>query len=170
MEVFTVEEQPMDPVLVAFTTKNGSTAEVADVVARTLRSQGWAVELVPITDRPDVAGRSLVVVGAPIYNGRWDRRARVFLKRHRSRIASVPVAVFGMGPREATEEAFERSRAQLDRALAKLRWLQPIAVTVFGGVDPPKKHPRRDVRDWDAIDAWCAELAASVRAPVAGTD
>jgi hypothetical protein len=52
----------------------------------------------------------------------------------------VPVAVFGMGPRSDTEEAWQRSRSRLDRALAKRGWLTPGAVMVFGGVDPPARR------------------------------
>jgi menaquinone-dependent protoporphyrinogen IX oxidase len=59
------------------------------------------------------------------------------------------VAVFGMGPRNDTVEARGRSRAQLDRALAKRAWLAPVAVTIFGGVDLPGrgKRPQRDSRN-----------------------
>lgn len=87
------------------------------------------------------------------------RPTRRFLKRHRSELASIPVAVLGMGPREATAEAFAPSRAQVERSLPKLPWLTPVQVGVFGGADPPKKNPRRDVRDWDEIDAWCVSLS-----------
>lgn len=57
----------------------------------------------------------------------------------------TPLIVFGMGPHEGTEEAWQRSRAQLGRALARRGWLNLVAVTVFGGVDPPGrgKGPRR---------------------------
>jgi menaquinone-dependent protoporphyrinogen oxidase len=64
-----------------------------------------------------------------------------------------------MGPREDTEEAWQRSRTQLDRALARRGWLNPVAVTIFGGVDPPGrgKGPPRDLRNWQAIHAWAAD-------------
>jgi len=55
---------------------------------------------------------------------------------------------------------------QLDRALARHGWLTPVAVTVFGGVDPPgrSKGPPRDLRNWRAIDTWATEnLAATAR-------
>jgi menaquinone-dependent protoporphyrinogen oxidase len=106
-----------------------------------------------------VLGSDLVVLGAPLYSGRWHRDAQRFLKSHRDELGSVPIAVFGMGPRSGEEEGWRRSRAQLDRALAKRSWLSPVAVAVFGGVDPPRRrHERRDLRDWTAIDAWAAQL------------
>jgi len=154
-------------VLVAYATKNGSARQVAEAIAVALREAGAQVRAGPArTIREPAAGYDLVVVGAPLYSGRWHRDAHRFLKRHRRELAAVPVAVFGMGPRNDTEEAWQRSRAQLDRALARRGWLNPVAVTVFGGVDPPGrgKGPRRDLRNWRAIDTWATDtLAATAR-------
>ena len=147
-------------VLLAYATRNGSTREVAEAVAATLREHDAQVVLLPArAAREPVAGYDLVVLGAPLYSGRWHRDAHRFLRRHREELAGVPVAVFGMGPRSDTEDAWQRSRAQLDRALAKRSWLAPVAVTVFGGVDPPGRggRERRDLRDWDTIRAWAAD-------------
>jgi len=117
--------------------------------------------------REAVAGWDLVVLGAPIYSGRWHRDAHRFLKRHRNDFEVVPIAVFAMGPRSGDEEGWQRSRAQLDRALAKRGWLAYVAVAVFGGVDPPKERhgERRDLRDWEAIRAWATGLPAFARPP-----
>ena len=157
-------------VLVAFATRHGSTREVAEEIAATLRALGADVELREACGVPgpggfarDRAGTwSLVVLGAPLYSGRWHRDAHRFLRRHRKELAGVPVAVFGMGPRNDDVLAWERSRTQLDRALAKHSWLTPTAVMVFGGVDAPDKRPRRDLRDWTKIDAWAASIADPV--------
>ena len=113
-------------VLMAYATKNGSTQQVADAVAAALRERGAQVALLPARAAGEsVAGYDLIVLGAPLYSGRWHRDAHRFLRRHRRELAAVPVAVFAMGPRTDTEEAWQRSRAQLDRALAKRDWLQP---------------------------------------------
>ena len=154
-------------VLVAYATRHGSTREVAEEIAATLRALGADVELRDARGAPAPGGFargqagswSLVVLGAPLYSGRWHRDAHRFLRRHRQDLAGVPVAVFGLGPRSADEQAWRRSREQLDRAVAKHAWLTPVAVEVFGGVDPPGKRPRRDLRDWARIEAWAAGIA-----------
>jgi menaquinone-dependent protoporphyrinogen oxidase len=151
----------MNRVLVVFATKNGSTREVAEAIAAVMRSDDVDVEIATAREaKGSVGDRDLVVVGGAIYSGRWHRDAHRFLKRHREELAAMPVAVFGMGPRVEDAEAWRHSREQLDRALARRPWLSPRAVTVFGGVDPPRRadRPRRDVRDWDAIRAWSRDL------------
>ena len=155
-------------VLVVYATRHGSTGEVAGVVARTMVERHATVELRPAGEvRGPVAGYDLVVLGGALYSGRWHRDAHRFLKRHRRELAGTPVAVFAMGPRADVADAWQRSREQLDRALAKRAWLDPVAVQVFGGVDPaPRRNrPRRDLRDLDAIQAWGAQVLTHARAP-----
>ena len=116
----------MSRILVAYATKNGSTREVAEAIAATLDNRGVAVDVHPARSiRGSVAGWNLVVVGAPIYSGRWHRDAHRFLKRHRDELRQIPIVVFEMGPRDGAEEAWRRSRSQLDRALAKREWRPP---------------------------------------------
>lgn len=45
-------------------------------------------------------------------------------------LADVPLAVFGMGPRTDTEDAWHRSYAQFHRALRKHRWAVQAVATV----------------------------------------
>jgi len=150
-------------VLVAYATRHGSTGEVARFIGDRLGTRGLAVDVVPARDvRGGVDGYDLVVLGGALYSGRWHRDAHRFLKRHRAELGKVPVAVFGMGPRNPTPDAFAGSRSQLARALARRDWLRPVATEVFGGVDPPSRHPerRRDARDWGVIEAWCYSVTA----------
>ncbi len=153
----------MSAILVAYGTRHGSTAQVAGAVAGYLRAEGAQVTLVPVRAVTEpVDGYGLVVLGAPLYSGRWYRDGHRFLRRHRAELARVPVAVFGMGPRTDTPLAWQHSAAQLAHALAKHPWLDPVAVTVFGGVDPARRRvgaPHRDLRDWAAIRSWALSLS-----------
>jgi menaquinone-dependent protoporphyrinogen oxidase len=150
-------------VLVAYATRHGSTREVAEAVATAIQAAGGRVEVAPAAAvRKPPRGFDLVILGGSIYSGRWHRDAHRFLKRHRAALAPVPVAVFGMGPRRGEQLAWQRSRAQLDRALARRDWLVPIASAVFGGADPAGggHRPRRDQRDWAVIGDWARQLLA----------
>jgi menaquinone-dependent protoporphyrinogen oxidase len=99
-------------VLLAYATKNGSTQQVAQAITTALREAGAQATARPSRAvRESVAGYDLVVLGAPLYSGRWHHDAHRFLKRHQRELAVVPVAVFGMGPRDDTQQAWQRSRA-----------------------------------------------------------
>ncbi len=152
-------------ILVAYATKHGSTQEVAETVTEELQGLGLDVELTELGKVHDLDGYDSVVIGAPLYMGRWHSDARRFLKRHREELEELPVAVFALGPLKLTEQDVAGSREQLDRALALVPELRPATVEVFGGVvDPAKlrfplnKMPAGDARDWDAIRAWARSL------------
>jgi len=158
-------------VLVGYATRYGSTQEVAEAIAATLREGGFAVDIQPLREVHTLEGYSAVVLGAPLFMFRWHKDALRFLSRHRRALMERPVAVFALGPvHDPYDEAEWRdSRAQLDRALAKFPWLAPVALEMFGGkYDPAKlgffirlfagKEPASDLRDWSAIRAWAGNL------------
>ena len=159
----------MEPsILVAYATKHGSTRAIADAVTAGLRERGLAADSLPAAQVDDVGTYSGVVIGGALYMGRWHRDAVDFVRRHSSALSLVPVAVFAMGPRTLAPAEVEQSRAQLARALARTGALAPFAVAIFGGVIDPKKlrfplsrMPASDARDWDAIQRWIDELAAT---------
>jgi menaquinone-dependent protoporphyrinogen oxidase len=159
--------------LVTYATKAGSTREVAEVVARTLREHGHEADLRPAAEVGTLAPYGAVVLGTALYTGRLHRDARRFLRHHREQLAERPLAVFAMGPKTLADDEVAASRAQLDRALAAYPELQPATVAIFGGVVEPAKlrfpfnrMPATDARDWDAIRAWADEIAG-VLTPVA---
>jgi menaquinone-dependent protoporphyrinogen oxidase len=151
-------------ILVAYDTKNQSTAEVAEAVAGELREHGFGVEVRLATSVRGLCGTEGLIVGAPIYSGRWLKGAHRALKRL-ERLAPAdrpPVAIFALGPRkDESPEDWERPRQQFQRALGAHPKLIPVSTALFGGADPPKKKLRRDIRDWDAIRSWAREVAAA---------
>jgi menaquinone-dependent protoporphyrinogen oxidase len=146
-------------VLVAYGSRQGSTRDVAEAVGATLREQGREVDVEPAGKVKEIGRYEGVVLGGALYRGRWHRGARRLLKRQRGRLSTMPVAVFAMGPRRNEEVAFERSRLQLERALAKAPEVEPTSTAVFGGVDREKGI---DLRDWEAIRAWAQKVGAAL--------
>jgi len=158
-------------VLVGYATRYGSTQEVAEVIAATLRECGLPVDIRLLREVRTLAGYSAVVLGAPLFMFRWHKDALGFLSQHRKALSERPVAVFVLGPTHDPydEEEWRDSRAQLDKELAKFPWLTPIALEMFGGkYNPAKlrfpikllvgKEPASDLRDWTAIRAWAESL------------
>jgi hypothetical protein len=81
-----------------------------------------------------------------------------------SELRRVQVASFALGPRR-DEEAWRRSRSQLEQALAKRPRAGARRVGLFGGVDPTgrRRTARRDLRDWTEIGTWTRRVLAAAR-------
>jgi menaquinone-dependent protoporphyrinogen oxidase len=162
------------PILVAYATKHESTHEVAETLAARMRQRGADVDVRPAAEVGMLGPYGAVVLGGALYMGRWHRDARRFLARHREELEERPIAVFAMGPLEMTPSDIAGSRRQLDRALAREHDLDPVAVTIFGGVvDPaqlrfPFTHMEAsDARDWEAIRSWADEVVDLFATPAA---
>jgi menaquinone-dependent protoporphyrinogen oxidase len=112
-----------------------------------------------------------VVLGAAIYNAKWNADAHQFLVRYQDALSQLPVVIFTLGPLSASDAAKRNSRRQLDSELAKYSWLKPVAVEIFAGkLDPAKLGfferlgtTARDLRNWDAIRAWANALPAQLQ-------
>jgi menaquinone-dependent protoporphyrinogen oxidase len=167
-------------ILVAYATRYGSTQEVAEAVAATLRECGLAIDIQPMRDVRTFDQYRAVVLGAPLYMFHWHKDALHFLARHREALMQRPVAIFALGPLHAEEKEFQEVRGQLDKELAKFPWLTPAAIAIFGGKFDPEKltfphnllpalknMPASDVRDWTAIRAWASDLAAQFQPALA---
>ena len=160
----------MASVLVTYATKYGSTRDVAEAIAARLRERGVTIDVRAAGDVDSLGGYDAVVFGGALYFFRLRREGRRFLSHHRKALSEMPVAVFGMGPIEDTEEQYMGARKHLDKSLAKNQSISPVAVAVFGGVLDPtglrfpdanpamKKLPPSDLRDWEAIGAWADTL------------
>ena len=66
-------------ILVAYASTHGSTQEVAEVVAETLRGQGLVVDLQPARNVRSLEGYSAVVLGASLYMFHLHKDALRFL-------------------------------------------------------------------------------------------
>jgi menaquinone-dependent protoporphyrinogen oxidase len=153
--------------LLAFATKHGSTQEVAESIAAILVASGNEVDVRAAEDVRDLSDYDGVILGGALYMGRWHGDALGFLERHRDALATIPIAVFAMGPHTLADADVASARAQLDRALAKVPDVSPSAVAIFGGVIDPNtlrfplsRMRASDARDWQAIAAWTNEVAA----------
>ena len=159
-------------ILVAHASRHGSTREVAEAVAATLRAHDFAVDVMAAGEVGLLRQYAGVVLGGALYTGRLHKDARGFLARHRDALAGRTLAVFALGPRTLAPDDIAGSRAQLDRALRGVPELVPVSVAVFGGVVKPEnlrfpfnRMPASDARDWAAIDAWAGELALRFSPP-----
>ena len=158
-------------VLLAYATRFGSTQEVAETVAASLRAAGLNVDLQLMSQVESLDQYEAVVLGAALYNTKWHAEAHRFLAQHQKALTQRPVAIFTLGPLSSGAVAMRNSRRQLDKELAKYPWLKPVAVEVFAGKYDPRspglgfferRVPASDHRNWDAIRAWANALPAQL--------
>lgn len=164
--------------LIVYATRHGSTREVAAAIWREL-GDDYRAEVKAAEDVRNLDGVRAVVLGGCLYMGHWHHDAVRFLKRFRSELAEIPLAVYALGPKTMAAEDVAGSRKQLEHALARVTEIDPRSVAVFGGVINPKKLPfpfnhlpKSDARDWDEIRSWTRELPDALelsreRVPVA---
>lgn len=160
-----------EPILVTWATRSGSTAEVAESIVATLRTGGLDVECRPVRDVESLDGFGAIVVGIPLYMGRFHRDGRRFLANHRRELAGRPVALFVLGPIHEKEEEFASARRQVTKQLAGFPSFAPAFQEIFGGRWDParlsfpwnllpamRNMPANDARNWTAIHAWAEQL------------
>jgi menaquinone-dependent protoporphyrinogen oxidase len=122
----------MRSVLVCYTTRYGSTGEIASVIAGELEIEGFEVTLSPISRVGNPGPYDAVVIGSPLYMGKWLAEGRDFVSRFRKELQDLPVAVFTVGYsfRQRVKEYIVPS----DDALAPVRvFISPVAAGYFPG-------------------------------------
>jgi menaquinone-dependent protoporphyrinogen oxidase len=160
-------------VLVAYGTKYGATAEIAEKIGDALRRAGLPAEVVPADRVGDLSHYCAVILGSAVYIGRWRKEAAKFLESNEATLAGMPVWLFSSGP---TGEGDPVELAQGWRFPAKLQAvadrIEPRDLALFhGAVDVSQLNfiekwmlknvqtPIGDFRDWDAITAWAVGIA-----------
>ncbi|MEA4907229.1 MAG: flavodoxin domain-containing protein [Anaerolineaceae bacterium] len=169
-----------DPLLVTYASKYGATQEVAEAIATALSERGLNVNLLPVRQVRSLGEYGPVVLGAPLYIGRWPGEVGQFLARFQPELARRQVAVFTLGPTQAGDKDWQGARDQLDQELARYPWLKPVKVELLGGkYDPARLRfpdsllaklpasplyqlPPSDQRDWTAIRAWADDVYAGL--------
>jgi menaquinone-dependent protoporphyrinogen oxidase len=158
-------------VLVAYSSKRGSTAEIAETLAATLRREGLGVCLERAEEVRSLEPYEAVVLGSAVYMKRWRGEAKHFLKKHRKALRQKPFWVFSSGPVGAPAND-NPDWMEPPKLAEKVEELGGRGHAVFGGRVPTE--PRglmekamaegvpeqfRDRRDWEAIRAWATEIA-----------
>jgi len=157
-------------ILVAYATRNGSTAEIAQAIGKELTNAGITVDVAEIKTVSTLAGYNAVVIGGPLYMGSVEGAVGKFVGNYCEQLLKLPVAAFvaGLAPKNPDPGAVEAAMAALRKSLGPVT---PVTSTLFAGkLDPAKvnfvmrkflemaKIPAGDFRDWDAIATWTREL------------
>ena len=83
----------MKKILVAYATKSGSTAEVANTIAEDIRKSGELVDVKPLSEVKDISTYDALVVGGPMMMG-WHPQVTEFMKKNAQVLKGKPLACF----------------------------------------------------------------------------
>ncbi len=161
-------------VLVAYATRYGSTAEVAQTIAEILSEEGAEVDVRRVGNAIETSRYDAVVVGSPARLGRLLPESIAFVRRNAAELWRLNVAYFITGLTMRVDTASNRRQAESYlQPLCRIR--PPVRTGLFGGkVDRSKLGPllrlflsrdrsgtlsEGDYRDWTAIKLWARELA-----------
>jgi menaquinone-dependent protoporphyrinogen oxidase len=167
--------------LIAYATRAGSTAEVAEAMGVSLREAGVMVEVQPMHLVESLQGWKSLILGAPLYVGHFPSEFHKFFTLHHEALTTLHPWCFVLGPTRDVPKDFEAARDQAEKQLKRYPWFGPRELRVFGGKwdpntmgfpfnllrrlpgNPMAKIPAMDVRDWAAIQQWAADIARQVK-------
>ncbi|MEV7179058.1 flavodoxin domain-containing protein [Kitasatospora sp. NPDC093679] len=164
-------------VLVAYGTKHGATAGIAEEIGRVLDEEGFATEVVPAAEVTTVADFDAVVLGSALYMNHWQRDALRCAHRHADELARRPVWLFSSGPVDSSAEQHEIP--PVAQVAEELEHLHARGHVTFGGsvtAETPGLVARSmvrhgkggDFRSPEHIRRWAQEIGAELRADEAG--
>lgn len=166
----------MTRVLIAYGSKHGATAGIAQRIGEVLAAHGLAVTLRGADQVGELGPYEAVVLGSAVYAGHWRPEAVALLQAQAEALSARPVWLFSSGP-TGTGDPVERldgwrfpeeQQPTADR-------IRPREIRLFHGkidldalsigerlVVRALGAPTGDYRDWPAITAWAEGIAAAL--------
>jgi menaquinone-dependent protoporphyrinogen oxidase len=161
----------MTKILVAYASKHGSTAEIAQSIGQTLRENHHEVDVLSVEDVKQIEKYQALILGSAVYSGRWMKEAVSFLRTHQ--FNELPIYLFSSGPignAEPHELLDGYTIPELVKDLTKdlnlcdvqifhgkidLRKLSLAELMLFKSVGAQSG----DFRRWDAIKLWAQHVS-----------
>lgn len=85
-------------VLIAYGSKRGGTAGLAEMIGDELTAAGLKTVVKPAREVRSLEGFDSVVIAGALYAARWHRDARQFARRHATELRGRPVWLVSSGP------------------------------------------------------------------------
>jgi menaquinone-dependent protoporphyrinogen oxidase len=162
-----------EKILIAYGSKAGSTAEVAQAIGEEMKAAGADVTVQPVDAIKDISAYDAVVVGSAVRAFHLLGVTRRFLRRHKKTLKQVPVAYFlvCLVMSEDTPENIQRATG-FAKPMLKIK--EPVSLGLFGGCMNPEKltgfaakmmqsQSYADHRDWEAIRSWARDTLSKLR-------
>lgn len=173
----------MNKILIVYSTTDGHTLTICQVLKQVIEGHGHAVTLTAVSDadRFDLAGFDKIVIGASIRYGRHSRQVFDFIGRHQALLDARPNAFFSVNiVARKPDKNRPETNPYLRQFLRRIAW-RPRQLAVFAGkLDYPRyrffdrlmirfimllTHGPTDPRavveftDWRQVEAFAHTLA-----------
>lgn len=161
-------------VLVAVASRHGSSLQIGEVIATTLRARGLTADMLRVEDVASLDGYDAVVLGSSVYAGHWLRRARVFADTFEAELVRRPLWLFSSGPVGDPPKPMENPA----EIAALVKRFGARSHRLFGGrIEGDElglaekalvalvRAPYGDYRPWSDISVWSEGMAADLQAP-----
>lgn len=159
-------------ILVTYASKHGATAEIAQTIARVMKTFEFEVTARRVGYIESVSEYDVLILGSALYLGDWIPEATDFLYQHQEELKNKRVWLFASGPTGEGDPLDLLDGDFISDELAPLiEIIAPREIKLFKGkIDlrrlPPEerrivkaaKVARGDYRDWNAIGAWAEEI------------
>jgi menaquinone-dependent protoporphyrinogen oxidase len=164
-----------ESILVAYASRTGTTAGVAEAIGQTLAESFPLVDVRRMQEVPDLSPYGAVVAGSGIQNKQWLPEAMQFIRANQVELARKPCAIFLVCMTLAMNKG--NYRQEVSAWLQPVRSLvRPVSEGLFAGALDISKVPsfkdrlgfqisvatgvwsEGDHRDWEIIHRWAASL------------
>jgi menaquinone-dependent protoporphyrinogen oxidase len=165
-------------VLIAYASKYGATASIAEKIGEVLRREGFKVEVQQARRVSDVSAYGAVVIGSGVYIGQWLKEAATLLQNQEQALSQRPVWLFSDGPtgEAGPPSSLAQRFSTSDRLKPVTDRIKPRDIALFGGMIDPKKisfidkmalkavkAQVGDFRDWATIETWAKAIADTLK-------
>ncbi|MCG3208670.1 MAG: hypothetical protein FOGNACKC_02282 [Anaerolineae bacterium] len=165
-------------ILVAYASKYGSTAEIAEVIGKELQKRNHQVEVQAVDHVDSLDGYDGFVIGSAVYAGSWIKSAAKFLRANQDILAGRPVWLFSSGPTGPGDPNEIMDGWTFPENLTAVREkINPKDIIfLHGKIDPDKlnfaermivksvKATTGDYRDWLVIRGWAGKIDQDLKA------
>ncbi len=160
-------------ILVTVASRHGSTAEIAEKIAKVLTVAGIETDLRMPGEVTSVEPYDGVILGSGVYAGRWLGSAREFVDREAAALSTRPVWLFSSGPvgdpaKPAAEpvdvDAIRKRTNALDHRVFNGKLDRQVLGFGERAIVLAVHAAEGDFRSWEAVTEWASEIASSLQA------
>ena len=164
-------------IIVAYATKYGATAGIADKIGEVLNSAGYTAEVLSVEKVTDLDSCQAIILGSSVYIGQWRKKAVKFLKRNSAVLSEKPIWLFSCGLTGKDDPEELKQNKNFPKKLQYLAdQINPKDITAFLGMiildrlNPLEKMMFKnaggsigDFRDWTLITSWAEGIAKTLK-------